>query len=66
MQRLEIGRWFVALVFRLLARALAERFFEFSRTVILLQDILALPPLSPCPGLATVLASFRWSWEKER
>ena len=39
MQRLEIGRWFVALVFRLLARALAERFFEFSRTVILLQDI---------------------------
>ena len=39
MQRFEIGRWFVALVFRLRARALAERFFEFSRTVILLQDI---------------------------
>jgi hypothetical protein len=37
MQRLEI--WFVATVFRLLARALAERLFESGRTVILLQDI---------------------------
>jgi hypothetical protein len=37
MHRLEVG--FVATVFRLLARALAERLFESGRTVILLQDI---------------------------